>query len=116
MLVFFVLVFCPMPRRKSAKKAAREPKKKGHQGWATDEQQAFLRSQIPSFLSSKSADLRGDFWPPLWEVYFNRWPVPNAVAECGGSSNGEGEDVNMVAADTPMEPSALAQKKKVRRS
>jgi hypothetical protein len=112
----FVLEFCPMSRRKSAKKAAREPKKKGRRGWATDEQEAFLRSQIPSFLSSKSANLRGDFWPPLWEQYFDRWPVPNAVVECEGSSNGEGEDMNMVAADAPTKPSALAQKKKVRHS
>lgn len=115
MLGFFVLEFCPMPQTKSARKAKREPKKKGRRGWATDEQGAFLKSQIPSFLSSKSANSRGDFWPPLWEQYFDRWPVPDAEAD--DSSNGEGEDTDMVAAaNARTRPSALAQKKQVRRS
>jgi hypothetical protein len=113
-LNFFVLEFSPMPRAKSAKKAATEPKKKGRRGWTTDEQEAFLKSQIPSFLSSKSTNLRGDFWPPLWEQYFDRWPIPSAAAE--DSTTGEGNDENAVAADAPTKPLTLAQKKQVRRS
>jgi hypothetical protein len=52
-------------------------KKKGRRGWTTELQEEFLTSHIPSYLAEKSGSsrIRLDFWPPLWEQFFERWPL-----------------------------------------
>src|ERR1700732_721969 len=82
-----------MPRKSSKREKDGEgPKKKGRRGWTTDDQEQFLSSQIPSYLASQASKARSDFGPPLWEKYFEQWPLPtlsdtdmvNDVAgECG---------------------------------
>ena len=34
-------------------------------------------SYIPSYLAEKSGSsrIRSDFWPPIWEEFFERWPL-----------------------------------------
>lgn len=79
------------------KKQVTGPKKKGRRGWTTDEQEEFLKSQIPAYLSSKASKVHSDFWPPLWEEYFERWP-PEPPCESKDEPEDEGDgngDVNI---------------------
>ena len=63
---------------KHKKKKPAESKKKGCREWTTDDQKEFLTAKIPAYLSAqskKSSQPRSDFWAPLWEAYFGRWPL-----------------------------------------
>jgi hypothetical protein len=65
-----------MARQRSRKqKVVKEPKKKGRHGWTTDEQVAFLTPLIPSYLENKVAKTLPDFWPPVFEKWFEQWPI-----------------------------------------
>ena len=60
------------------KKKPVESKKKGCCKWMTDDQKEFLTAKIPVYLitqSKKSSQLCSDFWAPLWEAYFGKWPL-----------------------------------------
>ena len=60
------------------KKVVRE---KPHRGWTTLEQFQFLDSRKDDYIQMKSAkgkernELRAAFWPPLYESWFEKWPV-----------------------------------------
>ena len=89
-----------MPRRtnlKVNKKSDSEPKKKGRRGWTTDDQENFLAAQIPSYRHSQSSNTRSDFWPPLWEKYFQQWPIQPA-SEKDNSADEQTEDASTEAA------------------
>jgi len=63
---------------KHKKKKPAEPKKRGHREWTTDDQKEFLTAKIPAYLgaqSKKSSQPRSDFWAPVWEAYFDKWPL-----------------------------------------
>ena len=63
---------------KHKKKKPAESKKKGRREWTTDDQKEFLTAKIPAYLSAqskKSSQPRSDFWAPLWEAYFGKWPL-----------------------------------------
>jgi hypothetical protein len=69
-------LFDTMARQKSRKqKVVKEPKKKGRHGWTTDEQADFLTLLIPSYLENKVAKTLPDFWPPVFEKWFEQWPI-----------------------------------------
>jgi len=60
------------------KRKAQEPRKRGRHEWTTESQKEFLTDQIPSYLAAQSGNSgksRSDFWPPVWETYFTRWPL-----------------------------------------
>src|SRR5258708_3259776 len=60
------------------RRKAQEPQKRGHHEWTTESQKEFLTNQILSYLTAQSRNLGkscSDFWPPLWETYFTRWPL-----------------------------------------
>jgi len=63
---------------KHKKKKPAESKKKGRREWTTDDQKEFLTAKIVGLLgaqSKKSSQPRSDFWAPLWEAYFDKWPL-----------------------------------------
>jgi hypothetical protein len=60
----------------SKPKIKHEKKRSGCRGWATPEQEAWLRKQIPSYLAAKDSSLKNlsDFWLPMWVTWSNEWP------------------------------------------
>jgi len=62
---------------KHSKQSDTSQKKKGRRGWTTEAQEEFLTSHIPSYLAEKSGSsrMRSDFWPPIWEQFFELWPL-----------------------------------------
>lgn len=108
-----------MARSKSNRtKPKKEPKKKGRRGWTTEAQEQFLMDHIPAYLASQGSKSRSDFWPPLWEQYFENWPVANISDD----NNAEHQDGQVETADDNQaddeanknKPLTLAQCKKVR--
>ena len=71
-----LLGFVNMGKR-SKQSDTSQRKKKGRRGWTTEAQEEFLTSYIPSYLAEKSGSsrIRSDFWPPIWEEFFERWPL-----------------------------------------
>jgi hypothetical protein len=57
--------------------------KGGRKGWATVEQDTWLRKQVSAFTAAQINGARGlaQFWPPLWEEWFTRWPETALPAE-----------------------------------
>ena len=48
--------------------------KKGRRGWTTEEQIEYLESLKVSYLAAQSTKKTSDFWPPVEEEWFTRWP------------------------------------------
>ena len=85
-----------MAQQRSRKKVIKEPKKKGRHGWATDDQVAFLTALITTYMENKAVKTLPDFWPPVFEKWFEQWPitVSNTTANAGSpdqNENSEGE-------------------------
>ena len=57
-------------------------KKSGRQPWATEEQTEWLIEQKPAYITSRGTKVPGDFWPPIYEEWFEKWPI--TVAEFEG--------------------------------
>jgi hypothetical protein len=73
-------------------KKTRNPKG-GRKGWATTEQEKWLRERIPAYHTAQATGARGlaEFWPPLWEGWFSTWPEP-AEAESAEASSSKPDD------------------------
>jgi len=52
-----------------------EKNKGGQKSWATAEQRDWLTSKLPDYATSKGSSTQGEFWPILFEEWFERWPV-----------------------------------------
>jgi hypothetical protein len=68
-----------------------ESKMSGRRGWATVEQQAFLKEQIPGFLIARVGGQRtlNPFWDKLYDDWFIRWPEPStSPSQTAGASSG----------------------------
>jgi hypothetical protein len=66
-----LLISCYMPR----KKIKSSPRKKGRRGWTTEEQAVYLESHKTSYLTAQSTKKTSEFWPLVWEEWFQRWPL-----------------------------------------
>lgn len=53
-----------------------EKKKGGRKGWATVEQDFWLRARVPNYLVAQGGGPRAlaEFWSLLWEEWFLQWP------------------------------------------
>jgi len=60
-----------MPRKKEKSSSGR----KGRRGWTTDEQAEYLESCKASYLTAQATKKTSEFWPPVWEEWFQRWPL-----------------------------------------
>jgi hypothetical protein len=82
--------------------------KGGRKGWATADQDAFLKEQIPSYLTARADGQRGlnPFWNKLYESWFTRWPDPSTLQ----SEPADASSRDLVAAD---EASQVAESKKL---
>ena len=54
--------------------------KGGQKPWTTEEQKAWLTALIPDYLASRGSSAPGDFWPGLFEDWFQTWPLGEANA------------------------------------
>ena len=62
----------------------------GVKPWTTSEQKAWLTVHMPHYVASRSSDSKTDFWPPIFEEWFGKWPVTfpgdtmpqNVIVEC----------------------------------
>ena len=61
--------------------AADAVREKPHRGWTSAEQFQFLDARKDGYIKMKSAKgkerikLKNAFWPPLYEAWFERWPL-----------------------------------------
>lgn len=64
-----------------ASKIQVDKRKPTRAGWATPEQETWLREQVPEFLNAKASGTKGlaDFWPDTWQGWFEKWPEPLPV-------------------------------------
>jgi hypothetical protein len=109
----FFNVHCAMDQSKKKKKTAKSSQNKGGQpGWATDEQEEWLRGHLPNYAASqgKGQKALADFWPPLWEGWFEKWPSMMS-ADAGSASMPAGDGM---ASGDESQKSAVAKKKLVR--
>lgn len=69
----------------TGKQKRSEKGKGGRRGWATSEQEAWLKDRISRYADAQGQTGKankgriralGDFWPPLWEGWFEKWPLP----------------------------------------
>jgi hypothetical protein len=44
------------------------------QTWANDEQQVLLNGRLSTYLDAQSVKGYGEFWPRLFQDWFDRWP------------------------------------------
>jgi hypothetical protein len=66
-----------------------EKNKGGQKLWATSEQKDWLTSRLPAFLASRNSSAAADFWPTLFEDWFEKWPVAQVDGE--GALDGSSE-------------------------
>lgn len=57
-----------------SKRNEKKKRKKGRRGWTTDSQEEYLTDLIPAYRATQASNARSDFWPPVWEKYFEQWP------------------------------------------
>ena len=57
--------------------------KGGQKSWATDQQKEWLVSKLPSFVASRSNTSPGEFWPGLFEEWFQEWPLEDSEDGAG---------------------------------
>jgi hypothetical protein len=48
---------------------------KGRKGWTTEEQALYLESCKALYLTAQSTKKTSEFWPPVWEQWFEQWPT-----------------------------------------
>jgi hypothetical protein len=74
-----------MNKGRGKKKAANGGQNKGGRpGWATPEQEEWLKSHLPNYMGSQGKGPKAlvEFWPPLWEGWFDKWPeAPASTAD-----------------------------------
>jgi|HubBroStandDraft_3_1064219.scaffolds.fasta_scaffold134877_2 hypothetical protein len=76
---------------KPKKKSARTSQSKGgRRSWAEPDQDAWLKEHLPDYVASQGKGPKAlvEFWPPLWEEWFKRWPEVTPVL-AGPSAAGE---------------------------
>ena len=63
--------------RKAARQSKQDASRKGRRSWTTEAQAELLNTYVPAYLSAQTSKwARSDFWPPLWERYFGKFPLP----------------------------------------
>jgi hypothetical protein len=85
--------FNTMARPKSSKKANKEPKepkkKAGRRGWTTSAQVEYLSPLIPKYLEHKTSKTLHDFWPRMFEKWFDLWPILDSSKKNGSPDQDE---------------------------
>jgi hypothetical protein len=89
----------PVNNAKGPGEVVKVEKKGGRKGWATDEQDKWLRERIPAYHAAQASGARGlsEYWPLLWEGWFSLWP------ESAGASSSEPAALLSVTTDQQCE-------------
>jgi hypothetical protein len=86
---------------KTKKKTARTNQGKGgRRSWADSDQEAWLKERLPDYVASQGKGPKAlvEFWPPLWEGWFERWPEVTTPALVEPAS-AEGQDKTALGDD-----------------
>ena len=57
--------------------------KGGKKAWTTEEQKKWLMDNLAAYVASRSTEAPSEFWPPIYEDWFAKWPVTVAEGETG---------------------------------
>lgn len=49
--------------------------------WLNDDQRAFLISKYPPFAEAQNNGKTQRFWGPVYEIWWNRWPIDISLAK-----------------------------------
>jgi hypothetical protein len=71
--------------------------KRGRKGWTTEEQSTYLESLKASYLAAQSTKKISEFWPPVEEEWFVRWPSSLTEKDIG-----DGKSIADVQSETKM--------------
>ena len=85
---------------KKKKKSARTSQNKGgRRSWADADQEAWLKERLPDYVASQGKGPKAlvEFWPPLWEEWFKRWPEVTPASADGKDDTAVGDDILKVA-------------------
>ena len=65
-------------KKKTLQADSRDKKKGGCRGWATSDQEQWLREQVPLYVAAQGVGVKGlaEFWPTIFESWFEKWPEP----------------------------------------
>ncbi|KAF7965163.1 hypothetical protein HWV62_45282 [Athelia sp. TMB] len=86
--------------KKSRKPTCKQTGRKDGRLWTTSPEEVYLRNNLPGFEEAKKARDFSNFWPPLYQGYWDLFPVPPAKP-ADLLSDEESED--MYESDAPMD-------------
>jgi hypothetical protein len=65
------------------KMASGKKNRGGMKPWYTEEQQAWFTEHLPPYVASRATKAPAEFWPPIFEDWFTKWPLTIAEGEMG---------------------------------
>lgn len=68
-----------MGRKKKSTHASTN--KRGPRGWATNAQEVYLKSLVPTYVAAQSSKALTDFWALLWDGWFEQWELSPVTEE-----------------------------------
>jgi len=83
---------CTPKSSKKANKEPKEPKKAGRCGWTTSAQVEYLSPLIPKYLEHKTSKTLHDFWPCVFEKWFELWPILDSSEKNDSPDQDENKD------------------------
>jgi hypothetical protein len=88
-----------------------EKKRGGRRGWATEEQDVWLRNRVTSYMAAQATGAKSlaEFWPVTWEAWFTKWPEPTPIMLPPPASSTENE-VAMPTVESLVENNIRARK------
>ena len=67
----------------SASTAGAEKNRGGLKGWTNEEQKRWLTEKLPAYRTLRGSSHPGEFWPPVYEEWFEEWPMTVDEGETG---------------------------------
>ena len=55
----------------------------GLKAWTNEEQKRWLTEKLPAYRTSRASRNPGEFWPPVYEEWFEEWPMTVDEGETG---------------------------------
>jgi hypothetical protein len=58
----------------------------GLKAWTNEEQKRWLTEKLPAYRTSRASSHPGEFWPPVYEEWFEEWPMTVNEGETGNKA------------------------------
>src|SRR5580704_3184859 len=69
--------------------------KGGQKAWTNEEQKQWLTDRLPAYLASRGGKSASDFWPDIFEGWFQEWPLGHPSVQDMESGLAEGERLKL---------------------